>query len=138
MTIVSAEIKDCGDSSQMEHGSEEGKKNDVSSEGEKSEVEFECGKISSPVSEEIDQRLFPSKKYENRYKWMYYSYPNRGYMCKVYEMFSTKSGIFTKGCSLGDHPTRVLETHAVSAAHKDAEKVEVFIQLSLKKCILKN
>lgn len=45
-------------------------------------------------------------------------------MCKVCEMFSTKSGIFTKGCSLGDHPTRVLETHAVSAAHKDAEQIQ--------------
>lgn len=39
-------------------------------------------------------------------------------------MFSTKSEIFTKGCSLGDHPTRVLETHAVSAAHKDAEQIQ--------------
>lgn len=58
-------------------------------------------------------------------------------MCKVCEMFSKKSGIFTKGCSLGDYPTRVLETHAVSAAHKDAEQIQSsrkrVMQLSLKK-----
>lgn len=103
---------------------EGGKNNNVSSEGEESEVESECGKISSPVSEKKDQRLSSSEKYENRYKWLYYSYPNRGYMCKVCEMFSTKPGIFTKGCSWGDHPTRVLETRAVSAAHKYTEQIQ--------------
>lgn len=47
----SAEIKGCEDESQIEHEFEEGEQNDVSSEGEESEVESECGKISSPVSE---------------------------------------------------------------------------------------
>lgn len=113
----SAEIKDCGDERK-----EKTTMSVVKVRSQRSNRNVE--KISSPVSEKKDQRLSSSEKYENRYKWLYYNYPNRGYMCKVCEMFSTKPGIFTKGCSWGDHPTRVLETRAVSAAHKYTEQIQ--------------
>lgn len=66
------------------------------------------------------------------------------WLCKICEMFEQKLGKFTKDYSLGNHLTRILETHAVSAAHKDAnkfkvaEKVEAFLQLSMKKQLKKN
>jgi len=66
-------------------------------------------------------RLFSTERYETKYTWLYYSYSNRGYMCKICEHFATgKKGIFITCIGLGDHPTRLLESHQNSNIHMGA------------------
>ena len=46
---------------------------------------------SSSDSEQInvpDARLFCPLKYEQKYKWLYYSVTHSGYMCKICELFA--------------------------------------------------
>jgi hypothetical protein len=82
---------------------------DVPSRGFKSSSDESKSETVVPVP---DQRLFSSNKYELKYDWLYFSGAKVGYCCKFCDLFSaTDDNVFINGTSLGDHPTRKLESH---------------------------
>ncbi|XP_033761513.1 uncharacterized protein LOC117343277 [Pecten maximus] len=99
----------------------------LSNEVESSDLDEERASASCSTSctyTSSDMRLFSSEKYESKYQWLYFSFPKRGYMCKLCEYFGRNS-VFTTGTGLGDHPTRLLESHENSKAHTDAEEMRL-------------
>ena len=74
-----------------------------------------------------DQRVFSGAKYEQTFKWLYYSVSKNGYCCKTCEMFSPSSSIsgqsiafIERGVVLGTHPSRKLQKHEKSDRHNEA------------------
>jgi hypothetical protein len=92
-------------------------------EDDSSDVDHDHDYEENTLPTKVDQRHFYSEKYESRYSWLYYSYQNRGYMCKFCEQFAKKPTPFSTGCSLGHHPTRLLDGHESSNVHKDAVSI---------------
>ena len=81
------------------------------------------------ASEKSDKRFYGSSKYEEDFRWLYYSQAFQGWMCKICEKYpyngGTSKGAFSaRPCKNTTHPTHAFKQHELSDRHKRLELKE--------------
>lgn len=90
----------------------------------------------------LDHRQFDHGKYEKIYKWLYYSYSQRGFMCKICTVFHGDKPLLAhgsrgawshRGVVFKENPGKKLRRHESSTDHKNAvlAKTNVSMEKSL-------
>lgn len=110
-----------------------------SSDDESNVVDME---FAPPKTLLADHRQFDHSRYEQLYKWLYYSHLKKGFMCKVCSVFygdtssqshGSRGAWSHKGVVFKDNPGKKLRRHAKSKDHEKAilAKTSVTIEESI-------